>query len=41
MVSLGPFHTGNFYFESQAKFRESNFREIFLHKVEHARFLEI
>jgi len=33
----GPFHTGNFYFESRAKFQISEF---FFHKIEHVLYYE-
>jgi len=33
-LALGPFHTENFYFESQPKFRKAKFREIFFKKIE-------
>jgi len=38
---LGPPHTGNFYFESQANFRRAKFREILYHQIEHVLYCEI
>jgi len=37
---LGPLHTGEFSFESRAKFPETKFPKIFFHKIEHGLSLQ-